>query len=80
MLAINGKHAYNVVMKKIYIKKTDAIKYFNGVSKLTKLLGINSQAISQWDEYIPEKSAWPLYYLSNAEIPADINFPEEKST
>ena len=62
--------------KKIILKKADAIAFFDGISGIAKSLGINSQAISQWGDIVPETSAWPLYYLSKGEIKADISFPD----
>ena len=57
--------------KKIIVKKSDAIKFFSRAF-ISKKLGISSQAITQWEEVIPEKSAWPLFYLSNNKLKAKI--------
>ena len=60
------------MIKKITIKKSDAISYFGSVSEISKKLGINSQAVSQWKDDVPEVSAWPLYYLSKGKIKASV--------
>jgi hypothetical protein len=65
---------------RILLKKSQALSYFGSESSIAVLLKIKRQAVNQWGEYIPEQSAWPLYYLSNGKINAviDIYPPEEQ--
>lgn len=59
--------------KKIILKKVDALDFFDSVGNIASKLNINSQAVSQWGENVPEKSAWPLYYLAKGKLKAEIN-------
>lgn len=52
------------------VKKSDVLEYFGGVSKAANALGITRSAVSQWDETIPESSAYKLESLTGGKLKA----------
>lgn len=50
------------------MKTTDAVKHFNGKSKLAKALGINPSSVSQWGDEVPELRAFQIERLTEGKI------------
>ncbi|WP_429236196.1 Cro/CI family transcriptional regulator [Aeromonas salmonicida] len=57
------------------MKKSDVLQYFGGVSKVANALGITRSAVSQWDEIVPESSAYKLESLTGGRLKADPSQP-----
>jgi transcriptional repressor of cell division inhibition gene dicB len=49
---------------------SDVIKHFGGISGLAAALECTTQAISQWDELIPEQRAYQIEVLSKGKFKA----------
>lgn len=61
-------------MQNIIIKKKDALKYYNDSPRqLAKVLDLSVQAVSQWPDIVPERSAWSLNHLTGGKIKHKIN-------
>ena len=59
---------------RIEMKKTDALNYFNNSgAKMARALDIKSEATYMWGEFVPQTSAWPLWYMTRGKIPSVIN-------
>lgn len=61
----------SVLILEGFVKKSDVLEYFGGVSKAANALGITRSAVSQWDETIPESSAYKLESLTGGQLKAD---------
>lgn len=48
--------------------KEDAVNHFGGPAKLAKVLGIASQAVSQWGEFVPEGRAYQLQHITKGKL------------
>ncbi len=61
------------------VKKSDVLKYFGGVTKAANALGITRSAVSQWDDTVPESSAYKIEVLTGGKLKADQPSPEQAS-
>ncbi|ATM01292.1 Cro/Cl family transcriptional regulator [Aeromonas sp. CA23] len=52
------------------MKKNDVLEYFGGVSKAANALGITRSAVSQWDDIVPESSAYKIESLTGGKLKA----------
>jgi len=52
------------------MKTSDAVKHFNGKSKLAKALGINPASVSQWGDDVPALRAFQIERLTNGKLKA----------
>lgn len=53
--------------------KADAIRFFDGPTKLSKLLGLKSrQAIYAWPDVVPDLYQYKLHHLSGGKLPIDV--------
>lgn len=50
--------------------KSEAVKHFGGVVRLAEVLGIQSQAVSQWGEQIPMRRAYEIERLTGGKLKA----------
>lgn len=53
---------------KITITTDDAIRYFGGVTSLSRLLGISRSAIYQWGEFVPTQTAYKIFLMSGLSL------------
>ncbi|MFM1711879.1 Cro/CI family transcriptional regulator [Aeromonas salmonicida] len=60
------------------MKKNDVLEYFGGVSKAANALGITRSAVSQWDEIIPESSAYKIESLTGGKLKAEPSAPSSR--
>ncbi|MDM5057627.1 Cro/CI family transcriptional regulator [Aeromonas rivipollensis] len=60
------------------MKKNDVLEYFGGVSKAANALGITRSAVSQWDEIIPESSAYKIESLTGGQLKANPAAPSAR--
>lgn len=67
----------SILTLEVSVKKSDVLEYFGGVSKAANALGITRSAVSQWDETIPESSAYKLESLTGGKLKA---CPSQPST
>jgi len=49
---------------------SDVIKHFGGISGLAAALECTTQAISQWDELIPEQRAYQIEVITKGKFKA----------
>lgn len=63
------------------MKTSDALKYYsNSPLLLGRALGISSQAVSQWGEYVPFKRAWQLEKITNGELTIEDEFEAKQDS
>ena len=48
--------------------KKDVIRHFGSVSKAAEALDITRQAVDQWDETVPEGTAYKLQVLTGGKL------------
>lgn len=53
------------------MKKTTAIEYFGSVSSLAEALNISQEAVSQWDDIVPQLRAYQLERITNGALTVD---------
>jgi hypothetical protein len=64
-----------VFIEAVRMSKEEAIKYFGGAPALAKALGIERQAVYQWDK-VPEKQQLRLEKITNGDLRADPEITE----
>lgn len=53
------------------MRKLDAVNHFGSQRALADALGISEQAVSMWDELIPEGRAYQLESITGGKLKAD---------
>lgn len=54
------------------MKTADVLEHFdNDIYKVAEVLGITRQAVEQWGEVVPERSAYKLQVLTNDKLKVD---------
>lgn len=53
------------------MRKAVALKYFRSASRIARLLDISRAAVSQWNDVVPEGSAYKLQALSGGKCRVD---------
>lgn len=54
------------------VKTADVLEHFDhDIYKVAALLGITRQAVEQWGEVVPERSAYKLQVLTNGRLVAN---------
>ena len=53
------------------VKKSDVIEYFGGAAKTAAALGVTRSAVSQWNDTVPEGSAYKIEVLTGGALKAD---------
>lgn len=62
------------------MKKQDVLEYFKTPTAVAKTLGVTVGAISQWDDIIPEKSAFRLNKITNGALKYDETMYRKKAS
>jgi transcriptional repressor of cell division inhibition gene dicB len=52
------------------MKKRDVVEYFGSITKAAEALKINSQAISQWPDDVPELRAYQIEVITGGALRA----------
>ena len=60
------------------MKKQDAIRHFEGITKLANALGILHSAVSQWGEEVPIRRAFELERITKGILKADFTPVKQK--
>lgn len=53
------------------MKTADVIAHFGNSVKTAKALGITKSAVSQWGEYVPERIAYKVQFLTGGTLCVD---------
>lgn len=52
------------------MRKDDAIRFFGSSAKLARALGISRQAVSKWEDEVPESRRYQLHVLTGGALKA----------